>query len=390
MSEEHTLNVKEIFGYTIQGEGTNSGRLALFLRLAGCDSNCKWCDTPEARNMTAGAQMTYNDIIKAFDKLTNFDWSKLERIVVTGGNPCIQDLSHFVEFIISNYISENKFNNDVIKETYFPEFCIETQGTVLPTWLYSFNHITISPKPLSAISGGQNIDKILEFYKHHYDMVMKLMNNDNNINFKDAYIYDYPRIPIIELKIVVFDEEDLKWSIDAINKVYEIIGARDYYRTPKFYQFTLQLCTPIHQQQLTYTTPLDIPIKYKYTADLDKITIIGYEGRDENINSSNNNMLITNFKISPNQKMLYDIIHNGKHIDTINIYWDKENKMLDITPTNGDIRSITLYCAEKELKAPISTYEILHYLHNNECKVNIDFLHKVRILPQIHRLVNVA
>ena len=34
--------------YTIQGEGANSGRAAYFIRLAGCDVGCSWCDVKES------------------------------------------------------------------------------------------------------------------------------------------------------------------------------------------------------------------------------------------------------------------------------------------------------------------------------------------------------
>ncbi|WP_406205355.1 7-carboxy-7-deazaguanine synthase QueE [Kitasatospora sp. NBC_01560] len=41
-----SLPVVEKFGPTLQGEGPSTGRLALFLRLGGCNLTCSWCDTP--------------------------------------------------------------------------------------------------------------------------------------------------------------------------------------------------------------------------------------------------------------------------------------------------------------------------------------------------------
>ncbi|WP_431681255.1 7-carboxy-7-deazaguanine synthase QueE [Kitasatospora sp. KL5] len=41
-----SLPVVETFGPTVQGEGPSAGRLALFLRLGGCNLRCTWCDTP--------------------------------------------------------------------------------------------------------------------------------------------------------------------------------------------------------------------------------------------------------------------------------------------------------------------------------------------------------
>ena len=40
---EKELPIMEYF-YTIQGEGFYSGRAAFFIRTAGCDVGCVWCD----------------------------------------------------------------------------------------------------------------------------------------------------------------------------------------------------------------------------------------------------------------------------------------------------------------------------------------------------------
>ncbi len=39
------LYVADVFGPTFQGEGPSTGRLALFVRLGGCNLHCTWCDT---------------------------------------------------------------------------------------------------------------------------------------------------------------------------------------------------------------------------------------------------------------------------------------------------------------------------------------------------------
>ena len=41
------LPVMEQF-YTIQGEGFYQGQAAYFIRLAGCDVGCVWCDVKES------------------------------------------------------------------------------------------------------------------------------------------------------------------------------------------------------------------------------------------------------------------------------------------------------------------------------------------------------
>ena len=42
--DDRELKVSEIFA-SIQGEGPSAGAAAVFLRLAGCNLRCHWCDT---------------------------------------------------------------------------------------------------------------------------------------------------------------------------------------------------------------------------------------------------------------------------------------------------------------------------------------------------------
>ncbi len=42
-----TYPVMEAF-YTLQGEGFHQGKAAYFIRLAGCDVGCVWCDVKES------------------------------------------------------------------------------------------------------------------------------------------------------------------------------------------------------------------------------------------------------------------------------------------------------------------------------------------------------
>lgn len=76
-----TLQVNEIF-LSIQGEGTRAGAPCTFVRLAGCNLNCTWCDTPYARS--EGRTMDLSDILVEVTVLG------CRRVEVTGGEPLIQ------------------------------------------------------------------------------------------------------------------------------------------------------------------------------------------------------------------------------------------------------------------------------------------------------------
>ena len=75
------MKVCEIF-HSIQGEGAMIGAPTIFIRMTGCDLDCKWCDTEYAK--TEGADMGLEDIINEVQK---YD---CRRICITGGEPLCQ------------------------------------------------------------------------------------------------------------------------------------------------------------------------------------------------------------------------------------------------------------------------------------------------------------
>ena len=80
------LPVMETF-YTIQGEGFHQGKAAYFIRLAGCDVGCNWCDVKESWDKNVHALQHVDDIISG---AKNFPTGIA---VITGGEPCMQDLT---------------------------------------------------------------------------------------------------------------------------------------------------------------------------------------------------------------------------------------------------------------------------------------------------------
>ena len=86
-------NLVEHF-YSIQGEGSWSGRPATFIRLHGCNLKCSFCDEPlhtDAKNITKHSK---EDILKLC--------SKSDLVVITGGEPSLNDLNHLIEYLQAN------------------------------------------------------------------------------------------------------------------------------------------------------------------------------------------------------------------------------------------------------------------------------------------------
>lgn len=81
-----TIPLVEDF-YTIQGEGYHAGRAAYFIRTAGCDVNCWWCDVPESWEESDHPVTEVSEIVRrAKDSGALF-------AVVTGGEPLLHDLA---------------------------------------------------------------------------------------------------------------------------------------------------------------------------------------------------------------------------------------------------------------------------------------------------------
>ncbi len=76
-----SLKVNEIF-FSIQGESSHAGRPCAFIRLAGCNLRCTYCDTRYAYE--EGSLLEINDIER---EISTFRCSLVE---VTGGEPLLQ------------------------------------------------------------------------------------------------------------------------------------------------------------------------------------------------------------------------------------------------------------------------------------------------------------
>ncbi|MFM8433037.1 MAG: 7-carboxy-7-deazaguanine synthase QueE [Bacteroidota bacterium] len=71
---------------TIQGEGANTGKAAYFLRLAGCDVGCVWCDVKDSWDKSVHPTVSLDSMIGHVQD------AGARRVVVTGGEPCMYDL----------------------------------------------------------------------------------------------------------------------------------------------------------------------------------------------------------------------------------------------------------------------------------------------------------
>ena len=136
------LKVNEVFE-SLQGEGSFTGVPSIFVRLQGCPVGCSWCDTKHTWDISLDDETTSSTIMQQdFESPQWFSASVsslfalfeqhayvAKHIVLTGGEPCMYDLTEFTELAHSKGYSTQ----------------IETSGTFeiltsKDTW------VTVSPK----------------------------------------------------------------------------------------------------------------------------------------------------------------------------------------------------------------------------------------------------
>lgn len=80
--------INDIF-YSLQGEGHNTGRAAVFVRFAGCNLRCSFCDT----EFDTYREMNDEEILEAISQYP------ARFVVLTGGEPTLQVDEAFVELL---------------------------------------------------------------------------------------------------------------------------------------------------------------------------------------------------------------------------------------------------------------------------------------------------
>lgn len=128
------IRISEIFGPTVQGEGPLIGRPTVFVRTAGCDYRCAWCDTLYAVLPAYHRQwafMTPADILTRVDALAG---GAPVLVSLSGGNPAMQPLGPLIGLGRRGHHA----------------FALETQGSLAQPWFAELDWIMLSPKPPSS------------------------------------------------------------------------------------------------------------------------------------------------------------------------------------------------------------------------------------------------
>lgn len=219
-----TLAVSEIFGPTIQGEGPYLGHPTMFLRLAGCNLSCVWCDTPytwDWKRFDPRKEIVSMTTHDAWTKIFPVPWYGPYHLVITGGEPMLQQKA-LLEMAYWRYEPKVFFE-------------IETAGTVMPTNLEVADHFNISPK----LSNSENDYakrirlKVLEKFMYATSRAYKfVVQNMDDLEEIDALVEEVGISPIYVMPEGVTTEKHRQALTEEL--VAEII-ARDWRITPRLH-----------------------------------------------------------------------------------------------------------------------------------------------------------
>lgn len=233
------LQVNEIFGPTVQGEGKSIGRPVMFLRLGGnpttgapgCNQHCIWCDTAYTWRYTD--QFPHNDnkvydpavenaLMRPEEVIEELSGKGLRSLVISGGEPMLfqGELIPVLE--------------ELHRRGWWIE--IETAGTITPNPVTtaSINQYNISPKLLSS---GNPL--ALRYRPHVIDALRDtgiatwkfVACNLSDFDEIDNIVYKHKLAPVYVMPEGVTDEALEQRTKDLINAIIY----RGYFLSPRLH-----------------------------------------------------------------------------------------------------------------------------------------------------------
>ncbi len=109
------MKISEIFE-SIQGEGTNAGKQAVFLRTSECNLKCTWCDTKYTWDWKNYDYAKEVKEIPIKEIRASLEKSTIRHLVITGGEPLMQqdDLAELITFLKPKFYVEVETNCTIL------------------------------------------------------------------------------------------------------------------------------------------------------------------------------------------------------------------------------------------------------------------------------------
>lgn len=185
--------------YTLQGEGRNTGTAAYFIRLAGCEVGCHWCDVKESWRVDKHNILSIDSLVKyVLD-------ADAKTVVITGGEPLMYNLDGLCKELKKHNI----------------EIFLETSGSEKLSGLWDW--VVLSPKKAKLPVGS--------IYEHANELKMIIYNNDDfkfaekqSLKVLDSCLLfmqpEWSRKDIMEPKIIEYIKSNTKWRLSLQTHKY--------------------------------------------------------------------------------------------------------------------------------------------------------------------------
>jgi 7-carboxy-7-deazaguanine synthase len=185
------LPVMEAF-YTIQGEGFHQGRAAYFIRLAGCNVGCFWCDVKESWDVDKHPKIEIEEIVQQAAKEPG------RLAVITGGEPLMHQLDELTDRLHSEGFETN----------------IETSGSFPLSGKWDW--ICVSPKkfrpPTAEALSRANELKVIIYNKNDFAWAEKHAAQVGT-NCKLYLQPEWERAGIMTPFIIDYIKENPRWEL---------------------------------------------------------------------------------------------------------------------------------------------------------------------------------
>lgn len=208
------IPVLEIFGPTIQGEGRVIGRKTMFVRTAGCDYRCSWCDSSFTWDGSAKDDIRMMTAEEIYTSLYEIAGDSFNHVTISGGNPAlIKGIQDLVDLFDSKHIQS----------------ALETQGSKFQPWMTQIDDLTISPKPPSSMMKPNLLilDEVIAQCIPESLNLKVVIFDDADYHFAKMIHHRYPTIPFyLQVGNPYLDGEHVESHTEKLLSLYESLVDR--------------------------------------------------------------------------------------------------------------------------------------------------------------------
>lgn len=174
----NTYKVVEKFT-SINGEGKKAGQLAVFIRFAGCNLNCIYCDTRWANEKDVPYTLMTSDEIYNYIKETG-----IKNVTLTGGEPLLQegimelllklskDNNLYIEIETNGSIDIKKFRNIKNPPSFTIDYKLDCSGMESKMCMNNYYEITQKDTVKFVAGSTDDLNKAKEIIDR-YDLTNK-------------------------------------------------------------------------------------------------------------------------------------------------------------------------------------------------------------------------